>query len=243
LLVTHPVAAVLRQTDDQAGGLPVAFVVASPGVPPDETTLNAFVAAHEATYKQIHRVIQIEAIPKSASGRILCRLLRPLSPDPDRGTFPSIARSSFNAATEGEIQAWKGNHASRRRSGRRDLRFWRHRFCVGGDRPDSVLSLHRSLLDRDDHPRGARPSAGLTGTPETNAHTLTRKEIAMNWDQIQGNWKQMKGNVREKWGDLTDDDMDRAAGNREQLEGVIQERYGRTKDQARKEVDDWMSTR
>ena len=64
----------------------------------------------------------------------------------------------------------------------------------------------------------------------------------MNWDQIEGNWKQLKGKAQEKWGDLTNDDLDRAAGNREQLEGIIQERYGRTKEEARREVDDWMST-
>ena len=34
----------------------------------------------------------------------------------------------------------------------------------------------------------------------------------MNWDQIEGNWKQFKGKVKEKWGQLTDDDLDQAAG-------------------------------
>lgn len=59
----------------------------------------------------------------------------------------------------------------------------------------------------------------------------------MNWDQIEGNWKQFKGKMQEKWGDLTDDDLDQAAGNRDQLEGKIQERYGKTKQEARAEVD------
>jgi uncharacterized protein YjbJ (UPF0337 family) len=61
----------------------------------------------------------------------------------------------------------------------------------------------------------------------------------VNWDTIQGNWKQMKGAVREKWGDLTDDDLDRIAGNREQLVGRLQERYGTTRDQAERDVDAW----
>jgi len=30
----------------------------------------------------------------------------------------------------------------------------------------------------------------------------------MNWDQVSGQWKQLKGKVKEKWGDLTDDDLD-----------------------------------
>ena len=63
----------------------------------------------------------------------------------------------------------------------------------------------------------------------------------MNWDQIQGNWKQMKGAAMERWGELTNDELDQAAGNREQLEGLIQERYGKTKEEAQKEVDNWMA--
>lgn len=62
----------------------------------------------------------------------------------------------------------------------------------------------------------------------------------MNWDQIKGNWKRFKGNVRERWGKLTDDDLAVAEGNREQLEGRIQERYGITKEEAKREVDEWM---
>ncbi len=37
----------------------------------------------------------------------------------------------------------------------------------------------------------------------------------MNWDEIKGNWKQLKGRAREKWGELTDDDMDRINGQKE----------------------------
>jgi uncharacterized protein YjbJ (UPF0337 family) len=57
----------------------------------------------------------------------------------------------------------------------------------------------------------------------------------MNWDQVAGNWKQLKGTVREKWGKLTDDDLDVVAGKRDQLLGKIQERYGITKEEAEKE--------
>jgi uncharacterized protein YjbJ (UPF0337 family) len=67
-----------------------------------------------------------------------------------------------------------------------------------------------------------------------------RKEIAMDWNRIEGNWKQLKGKIKEQWGNLTDDDLDKIAGKREQLEGKIQEHYGITKDAARKDVDDWI---
>ncbi len=50
-----------------------------------------------------------------------------------------------------------------------------------------------------------------------------------------------KGKVKEKWGKLTDDDLDVINGRRDQLEGKIQERYGIAKDQTRKDIDDWYS--
>ncbi|MFQ6551625.1 CsbD family protein [Aestuariibius insulae] len=63
----------------------------------------------------------------------------------------------------------------------------------------------------------------------------------MNWDQIQGQWKQMKGKAQERWGELTDDELDQAQGDREQMEGLIQQKYGKSKEEARKEVDEWMA--
>lgn len=61
----------------------------------------------------------------------------------------------------------------------------------------------------------------------------------MNWDQIQGKWKQMKGSARQKWGKLTDDDLEFIAGNRDQFAGRLQERYGIAKEEAEKQVDEW----
>jgi uncharacterized protein YjbJ (UPF0337 family) len=53
------------------------------------------------------------------------------------------------------------------------------------------------------------------------------KEVReLNWDQISGHRKQMKGKIKEKWGDLTDDEIDVAAGERDQLAGKIQQKYG-----------------
>ena len=45
----------------------------------------------------------------------------------------------------------------------------------------------------------------------------------------------------EKWGKLTDDELDKMNGRRDQLEGKIQERYGIAKDQAKKDVDNWFN--
>ena len=64
----------------------------------------------------------------------------------------------------------------------------------------------------------------------------------MNWDQIAGKWTQMKGEVRQKWGKLTDDDMEVIAGSKDKLVGRIQERYGIAKDQAEMQLDEWART-
>jgi uncharacterized protein YjbJ (UPF0337 family) len=64
----------------------------------------------------------------------------------------------------------------------------------------------------------------------------------MDWNRIEGNWKQFTGKIKEKWGDLTDDDLDMIEGRREQFEGKIQERYGLAKDQARDQVNEWLKT-
>jgi uncharacterized protein YjbJ (UPF0337 family) len=66
------------------------------------------------------------------------------------------------------------------------------------------------------------------------------QEQTMDWNRIEGNWKIAKGKVKEKWGQLTDDDLNQVAGKRDQLEGKIQERYGLAKDLVRKNVDDWL---
>jgi uncharacterized protein YjbJ (UPF0337 family) len=62
----------------------------------------------------------------------------------------------------------------------------------------------------------------------------------MNWDRIEGNWKQVTGKAKVQWGKLTSDDFDIIAGRREQLAGKIQERYGIAKEEAEKQVSEWV---
>ena len=64
----------------------------------------------------------------------------------------------------------------------------------------------------------------------------------MNWDRIEGQWKQMKGSVKERWGKLTDDDLNVIGGKRDQLVGRVQERYGIAKDEAQTQVDELNKT-
>jgi len=70
-------------------------------------------------------------------------------------------------------------------------------------------------------------------------HTL--QEDTMNWDQAKGNWKQIKGKVKEKWGQLTDDELDEIEGKRDQLLGKIQKQYGISREEAENQVKNWES--
>lgn len=79
LLVTHPSigdAAVIGIPDDEAGELPKAFVVLKPGTSASEEEIRGFVAERVAHYKQVRQVELMDEIPKSASGKILRRVLR-----------------------------------------------------------------------------------------------------------------------------------------------------------------------
>ena len=60
----------------------------------------------------------------------------------------------------------------------------------------------------------------------------------MNRDWLEGNWKQARGKIQERWGKLTDDDLDVIAGRRDQLIGRIQELYGNTRDEVAREIDE-----
>ncbi len=68
-------AAVIGIPDDEAGELPIAFVIAGDPAP-DDATIKAHLHDQLAHYKQIHQVHFVAEIPKSASGKILRRLLR-----------------------------------------------------------------------------------------------------------------------------------------------------------------------
>jgi len=78
-IVTHPAVAdvaVIGIPDEEAGELPKAFVTLKPGASATESEIQAYVKEHMATYKQVRWVEFINAIPKSASGKILRRELR-----------------------------------------------------------------------------------------------------------------------------------------------------------------------
>src|SRR4051794_2493960 len=79
LLLAHPAvadAAVVGLPDEDAGEIPAGYVVLKPssGTTPEE--IQEFVAEQVASFKQLRVLTVVDAIPKSASGKILRRVLR-----------------------------------------------------------------------------------------------------------------------------------------------------------------------
>ena len=58
----------------------------------------------------------------------------------------------------------------------------------------------------------------------------------MNEQIFEGNWNEIKGKLLEKWGQLTDDDVQRIRGDVEQLIGVIQLKTG----EARQAIEQYL---
>ena len=64
----------------------------------------------------------------------------------------------------------------------------------------------------------------------------------MNKDEFEGMWKQVRGKVRQKWGKLTNDDLERIDGDFDVLIGRLQERYGKARREIEEEVRGWLES-
>lgn len=63
------------------------------------------------------------------------------------------------------------------------------------------------------------------------------------WNDIQGRGHEYKGKIRQKWGLLSNEDIDLIGGYYEELSGRIQELYNLSKEDADKEIQDWLMGR
>ena len=64
----------------------------------------------------------------------------------------------------------------------------------------------------------------------------------MNPEILKGKWNQVKGDIRTRWGKLTDDDVAQIQGQAEKFIGKLQERYGYKREQAEKELNDFLNS-
>ena len=78
LLIAHEAiddAAVVPSADEEAGELPKGFIVLKQGVEIDADEIKRYVAERVAPYKKLRLVEFVDEIPKSASGKLLRRVL------------------------------------------------------------------------------------------------------------------------------------------------------------------------
>lgn len=59
-------------------------------------------------------------------------------------------------------------------------------------------------------------------------------------DIFKGKWKQLKGSIQERWGELTNDDVDEIQGESQRLVGLLQEKYGYAKEKAEGEIAEFL---
>ncbi len=79
LLLEHPAvmdAAVIGVPNEETGEVPKGFVVVRPGSSVTAEELLTFVNSKVASYKKVHEMAFVDAIPKTASGKILRRELK-----------------------------------------------------------------------------------------------------------------------------------------------------------------------
>tara|TARA_R110002012_G_scaffold53920_1_gene138219 strand:- start:79 stop:291 length:213 start_codon:yes stop_codon:yes gene_type:complete len=62
----------------------------------------------------------------------------------------------------------------------------------------------------------------------------------INRDEIKGKWKQQLGGAKIAWGKLTDDELLESEGHAQKLAGLIQERYAVSREEAEKQVREFM---
>ncbi len=59
----------------------------------------------------------------------------------------------------------------------------------------------------------------------------------METERLEGNWEELKGKLQERWGRLTDDDMDVIDGQKKILVGKLMDKYGMSEEAATKAIE------
>jgi uncharacterized protein YjbJ (UPF0337 family) len=64
----------------------------------------------------------------------------------------------------------------------------------------------------------------------------------MNWESIKADWERYSGHMQDRWGRLTDEDLNLAQAGRNALVGCVQSRYSIDRTLAERHVDHWITS-
>ena len=122
LLISHPDiqdAAVVGVPDEEAGELPMAFVVRKANATISERDVEIFVDENVAPYKKLRGGVEfIDEIPRSSSGKILRRELK----DRLRNLKKSQKPSSFKDSVRRSVRISEGTSGNTLETPRRQIR-------------------------------------------------------------------------------------------------------------------------
>ena len=68
-------------------------------------------------------------------------------------------------------------------------------------------------------------------------YNLKIKNMSATEDKMRGSWNIVKGNLKQKYGALTDDDLQYTEGKEDEVIGRIQRKTGKSKDEIKKFID------
>jgi uncharacterized protein YjbJ (UPF0337 family) len=60
----------------------------------------------------------------------------------------------------------------------------------------------------------------------------------INKDLILGKWKEISGEAQKKWGEITENDLEKVKGNMTALVGLVEQKLGVSKEDAQKKVEE-----
>lgn len=83
----------------------------------------------------------------------------------------------------------------------------------------------------------------MVRNPAVRTDHEPKSKRLMNKLEIKGNWNIAKGKLKQKWGQLTDDDLDVAEGKSDELVGRIQKRTGESKEAVERSIHEAMDER
>lgn len=62
----------------------------------------------------------------------------------------------------------------------------------------------------------------------------------INWDHVESDWKQFRGKIQEKWGKLTEAELNAIEGEKNRLTRKLQEKYGIAKEEVEKRLNEFL---